>query len=57
MRVPFQARVRFQFRIPIDEPVASPFVEFIDQFIGAIAAADFPRYPAADGALCLSCER
>jgi hypothetical protein len=31
MLVSFQARVRFRFRVPIDELVASSFVEFIDQ--------------------------
>jgi hypothetical protein len=51
MRVSFQARVRFQFRVPIDELLAGPFVEFLDQLIGATAGAEFPRYPSADGAL------
>jgi hypothetical protein len=31
MLVSFQARVRFRFRVPIDELVVSSFVEFIDQ--------------------------
>jgi hypothetical protein len=31
MLVSFQARVRFRFRVPIDELVASSFVGFIDQ--------------------------